>query len=124
MKLHRVTYFLYLDIYRRISFHCPFPSLCFANPFSFFKSKVCGKPPGGSVVKESSCKGSRHRRCQFNPWVGKISWRRKWQPTPIFLPGELHGQRSLVPYSPWGRRVRHDFASKQQQCNSQGYQEA
>ena len=56
MKLHRVTYFLYLDIYRRISFHCPFPSLCFANPFSFFKSKVCGKPPGGSVVKESSCK--------------------------------------------------------------------
>ena len=38
----------------------------------------------------------------FNPWVRKISWRRKWQPTPVFLPGKFHGQRSLVVYSPWG----------------------
>ena len=38
----------------------------------------------------------------FNPWVGKIPWRRKWQPTPIFLPGECPGQRSLVGCSPWG----------------------
>ena len=38
----------------------------------------------------------------FNPWVGKISWRRKWQPTPVFLPGKSHGQRNLVGYSPWG----------------------
>ena len=36
------------------------------------------------------------------PWVGKISWRRKWQPTPVFLPGESHGWSSLVGYSPWG----------------------
>ena len=36
----------------------------------------------------------------FNPWVGKIPWRRAWQPTPEFLPGESHGQRSLVGYSP------------------------
>ena len=36
----------------------------------------------------------------FDPWVGKIPWRRKWQPTPVFLPGESHGQRSLVGYSP------------------------
>ena len=36
------------------------------------------------------------------PWVGKIPWRREWQPTPVFLPGESHGQRSLVGYSPWG----------------------
>ena len=43
---------------------------------------------------------SRDQR--FNPWVGNISWRRKWQPTPIFLPGRSHGQRSLVGYSPWG----------------------
>ena len=41
---------------------------------------------------------------QFNPWVGKIPWRRKWQPTPIFLPGEFHGQRSMVGYSPWGHK--------------------
>ena len=40
----------------------------------------------------------------FNPWVRKISWRRKWQPTPIFLPGKSHGQRNLVGYSPWGRK--------------------
>ena len=39
-------------------------------------------------------------RDRFNPWVGKIPWRRAWQPTPIFLPGESHGQRSLVGYSP------------------------
>ena len=38
----------------------------------------------------------------FNPWVGKIPWRRKWQPTPVFLPGESHGRRSLVGYCPWG----------------------
>ena len=35
-------------------------------------------------------------------WVGKIPWRRAWQPTPVFLPGESHGQRSLAGYSPWG----------------------
>ena len=40
--------------------------------------------------------------------IGKISWRRKWQPTPVRLPGKFHGQRSLVGYSPWGNRVRHD----------------
>ena len=39
-------------------------------------------------------------RCGFNPWVRKISWRRKWQPTPVFLPGKSHGQRSLAGYSP------------------------
>ena len=40
----------------------------------------------------------------FSPCVGKIPWRRKWQPTLVFLPGESHGQRSLVDYSPWGRK--------------------
>jgi len=38
----------------------------------------------------------------FDPWVGKIPWQRAWQPTPVFLPGESHGQRSLVGYCPWG----------------------
>ena len=55
--------------------------------------------PGGTVGKESACQCRRHR---FNPWVGKIPWRRKWQPTPVFLHGKFHGQRSLVGYSPWG----------------------
>ena len=38
----------------------------------------------------------------FNPWAGKILWRREWQPTPVFLPGEFHGQRRLAGHSPWG----------------------
>ena len=42
------------------------------------------------------------RRPGVNPWVGTIPWRREWQPTPVFLPGESHGQRSLAGYSPWG----------------------
>ena len=40
----------------------------------------------------------------FSLWVGKIVWRREWQPTPVFSPGESHGQRSLAGYSPWGRK--------------------
>ena len=47
-------------------------------------------------------------RHSFDPWVGKIPWRRAWHPTPVFLAGESHGQRSLADYSPWGCRVRHD----------------
>ena len=42
------------------------------------------------------------RRLEFDPWVRKIPWRRKWQPTLVFLPGKFHGQRSLADYSPWG----------------------
>ena len=40
------------------------------------------------------------RRCGYNPWIGKIPWRRKWQPTAVFLPGKSHGQRGLAGYSP------------------------
>ena len=55
------------------------------------------------------------RRHGFNPWVGRIPWRRKLQSTPVFLTGKFHGQRSLVGYSPWGhKRVRYDLAAKQQ----------
>ena len=50
-------------------------------------------------------------RQEFNPYIGKIPWRRKWQPTPIFLPGKSHGQRSLAGNSPWGcKRVWRDWA--------------
>ena len=57
--------------------------------------------PGGSDGK-SVC--LQCRRPGFDPWVGKIPWRRKWQPTPLLLPGKSHGQRSLVGYSPWGHK--------------------
>ena len=61
------------------------------------------------------------KRCRFNPWVGKMPWRGKWQPTPVFLPGQSHRLRSLAGYSPWCRkRVRHDWASKQQQQQQRG----
>ena len=58
--------------------------------------------PGGTSGKDLTCQCRRHKRCRFNPWVGKIPWRRAWQPTPGFLPGESHGQRSLAGYSPLG----------------------
>ena len=51
--------------------------------------------------KESACQCRRYR---FNPWVGKIPWRREWLPTPVSLPGEFHGQRSLADYSPWSSK--------------------
>ena len=44
------------------------------------------------------------KRCRFDPWVWKIPWRRKWQPTPVLFAGKSHGWRSLVGYSPWGHR--------------------
>ena len=58
--------------------------------------------PGGTSGKEPACQSRRHKRHGFYPWVGKNPWRRAWQPTPVFLPGESHGQRSLVGHSPWG----------------------
>ena len=56
--------------------------------------------PGGSVGKESACSAGDGSRWKFNPRAAKIPWRRAWQPTAVFLPGESHGQRSLVGYSP------------------------
>ena len=51
--------------------------------------------------KEPAC---QYRRLRFDSWVGKILWKRKWQPTAVFLPGNSHGQRSLAGYSPWGHK--------------------
>ena len=66
-----------------------------------------GLPSGSSDGEESACHAGRPG---FDPWVGKIPsvgkilWRREWQPTPVFLPGEFHGQRRLVDYSPWDHK--------------------
>ena len=66
--------------------------------------------------KEPTCQG---RRLKFNPWVGKMPWRRKWQPTPVLLPGKSHGQRILAGYSPWGhKRVEHNLVTKQENMPS------
>ena len=56
--------------------------------------------PGGASGKELACQCRRHKRLGFDPWVGKIPWRKAWQLTPVFLPGESLGQRSLAGYSP------------------------
>ena len=56
------------------------------------------------VKKKPTCQCKRHKRRGFDPWVRKMPWRRAWQYTPVFLPGESHGQWSLVGYSPWGQK--------------------
>ena len=54
--------------------------------------------------KESPCQCWSFRWYEFHPWIKKIPWRRKWQSTPVFLPGESHGLRNLVVYSPLGHK--------------------
>ena len=70
---------------------------------------MCTGLPRSLSGKESAC---QCRKCKFDPWVGKIPWRRKWLPAPVFLPGKSHGQRSLAGYSPRDlKRVGHNWAS-------------
>ena len=57
-----------------------------------------------SLVAQTVKNPLQYRRPGFDPWVRKIPWRREWLPTPVFLPGEFHGQRSLAGYSPRGRK--------------------
>ena len=59
---------------------------------------------GGASGKESVWQWRRQKRHRFGPRVGKIPWRKTWQPTPGFLSEESHGQRSLAGYSPWGHQ--------------------
>ena len=73
--------------------------------------------PGGISGKESTCQCRRHKRWGFNTWVRKIPWRREWQPTPVFLPGESHEQRNLTGYSPWGHK---ELGTTKQACMQTG----
>ena len=76
-----------------------------ARPFSMLwgyqRGRIPDGFPGGASGKEPTCQCRRHG---FDPWVGRIPWRRAWQPTVVFLPGESHRQRSLVGYSPWSSK--------------------
>ena len=90
---------------RQINFH-PRPSgvyqkheLLYSNDVEAPRNKAHQGRPGGSGGKASACNSGN---LGSYPWVGKIPWRREWLPTPVFLPGEFHGQRSLAGYSPWG----------------------
>ena len=80
--------------------HISLPQLQFSDIVPF--SATCF--PGSVSGKEPACQGRRCKRCRFESWVGKILWRRKWQPTPVFLLGKFHGQRSLAGYSPRGHK--------------------
>ena len=66
---------------------------------NYFRANIPWGFPGGASGEESTC---QCRRCRFDRWVRKLPWRREWEPTPVFLPGEFHGQRNLTGYSPQG----------------------
>ena len=83
--------------------------LLFGFPSSFPDPKDIPGLPWWLSDKEYACQC--RRRCWFDLWVGKILWRRGWLSSPVFLPGEFHGQRSLVGYSPWSRIVRHHWVT-------------
>ena len=92
----------FLKIFTTLSI-CAYLCLLFQSYLetgSFSSSVKYDGFPGGSH-------GRVYRQCRrpgFNPWVGKMPRRRTWQPIPVFLTGEFHGQRSLVGYSPWGHK--------------------
>ena len=77
--------------------------------FSWGRVKSARGFPGGSSGKELTCLCRRYKRGRSDPWIGKIPWRRAWQLTPVFLPRESRGQRSLAGYSLYSHRVGHDW---------------
>ena len=77
-------------------YYVPYVSSLF--PFYFWVASILGLPRWRSG-KESTCQCRRREGCRFDRWVRKIPWRRKWQPTAVFLSGKSHGQRSLAGYS-------------------------
>ena len=93
-------------MHTQVQFYYQFKWMCWSSTIDLkvkhSSSRKWGtiKPSGASQVargKESSC---QCKTCRFNPWVGKIPWRRKWQPTPVFFPGISHGWQSLAGSSP------------------------
>ena len=70
---------------------------------------LSGGFPGGASDKEPTCQCQRYRMPGFSPWVRKIPWRRKWQSTPVPLPGKSHGPKSLVGCTPKSRTPPSDF---------------
>ena len=104
----------YTRFYYGLSWDTKHSSLCYAEETCclFILGKKLGGFPGGSAVKNLPVNTGNPGGSGSIP-LGKIRWRRKWQPTPIFLPGESRGQKSLVGYSLWGRKgVRHHWANK------------
>ena len=90
--------------------YCPFYQGYLANVVLLLANHLKGRIttnlgiPGGLAVKNLSAMQETSRRCRFSPRVERIPWRRKWQPTPVFLPGKSHGQRTVAGYNPWGHK--------------------
>ena len=107
-----------LGTFHYLAYLMPYPS----PPFAHLSLSV-GLPRWRSG-KESACQCRRHRRHGFNPWVGTSPWRREWQPTPVFLTGKSHGQKSLAGYSPRCRKrwdmTEHDMHAPVLQVTVQG----
>ena len=77
------------------------------SSFCYFQGDIAGVPSWATLLLTQelySCSQVSLGRPGFDPWVRKSPWRRKWQSTPVLLPGKSHGQRSLVGCSPWGRK--------------------
>ena len=104
---------LYLSVLSLLPDTCNSPSflLLFCPSWvTNIRQKCLWSFPSGSAGKEPNCQCRKYKRHEFYPLgifiplVGKIPWKRKWQPTPVFLPGKSHEQRSLAGYSPWGHK--------------------
>ena len=76
----------------------------FTSRVIFAASPTCLGLPRWHSGKESTCQCRRRKKYMFDPWVGTIPWSRKWQPTPVLLPGKSHGQRSLAGCNPWDHK--------------------
>ena len=91
-----------------------------ANQTSFVKGSIHTMASQVLSGKESTWACRSYRQCGFDSSVGKIQWRRRWQHTPVFLPGKFHGQRSPADYSPKGCRVGHNWVTERacSRCHS------
>ena len=100
----RVYRYVYVCVHLRVCVCvcvCTYVHCVLSCFYIYIQCKYMWGFPGGASGKEPVCQCRRCRRPRFDPWVRKIAWRRKWQPTSGFLPGKSHGQRSLVDCSPW-----------------------
>jgi len=72
----------------------------YSEKFYLYTHILVGGFLGCASSKEPACQWRRYKKHGFNPWFRKMPWKRKWQPIPVFLPGDSHGQKSVAGYSP------------------------